>query len=616
MLSLANNDAHSDQQWLLKACSKEIGAHRVIFLIVLCPLLGYWLPSLMFNVGLAVGIGAWANSTNQDAAGDHWIGIAGIAAFVLPIGPLAVGVLRERIRLALEDRGASGGMKLPPAQEAMLTHRVAGIWGRLSVSAGRTLPRVICQPNFRVLAHAYDDGREQAIEVSAGLASRVVRDDELALSILRHEMAHLVYADLPAIRLQSILAAAAVLSIDISMAACLAAALTITVLTDVGAFPVAPTFTGIVAVHAAILLGTLNVITPLLLGRYAVRRYAGFCVALVEMRADVAAGIWGDGLTRFSRRLESDPTIEAPSFDDVGLAYLSPALSHFPPRERAALLADPARLATPKLRYFAIAIIAVWLLAFHQGQQVWDATLLAVAVAFLQGITVSMVLDAGRHTRVSAWQAMTLAFGMLFAQALPLISIEGVVYLTQHLTAALVTPGGFGKAGDADLWRDTVGTFQEFGRFASQAVGGTACLLSLAVVSGAFWLSPRLAARLRTKPARRIAIAAAFLTATSSFVVSHRFFQEGLRHALREFAFPWSPSDADQVSAAAAPFQARISQLLYSTSDALSGAPLLGDLAWVRLALPDLVGFAALLIFWLLTLLHRPGDDGVGEGGR
>jgi hypothetical protein len=67
-------------------------------------------------------------------------------------------------------------------------------------------------------------------------------------------------------------------------------------------------------------------------------------------------------------------------------------LSHFPPRERAALPDDPERLATPKLWYFMIAIVAIWLLAFHQGQQVWDAMPVATAVAFLQAITV-LVLE-------------------------------------------------------------------------------------------------------------------------------------------------------------------------------------------------------------------------------
>ncbi|MFZ1430501.1 MAG: hypothetical protein WAS21_27470 [Geminicoccaceae bacterium] len=617
MLSQGNNNARSDQQWLLDACTKEIRAHRLIFLVVLCPLLGYWLPFLMFKVGMAVGIGAWASSAHQEAAGDRWVAVASFAAFILPLAPLAVGAWRERGRLALEDRGAAGGMPLPPgAQSAMLTDRVAAVWGSLSVSPGRTTPHLVCQPNFRVLAHAYDDGYKQTIEVSAGLAGRVVRDDALALSILRHEMAHLVYADLPAIRRLSIVAAAAVFSIDVSTAACLAAALTIVLLTDVGTFPVAPTILNVVSVHVAIALATLNVIMPLLIGRYAIRRYAGFCVALAEMRADVSAGIWGDGLAAFSHRLESDPTVAVQSLDDVGLAYLSATLSHFPARERAALLADPERLATPKLRYFAIAIVAIWLLAFHQGQQVWDATLLAVAVAFVQAITITMVLDAGRHTRATAWRAAKLAFGVLLAQALPLISIEGVVYLTQHLTAALVMPGGFGDANDADYWRDTVETFQEFGRFASQAIGGVAFLMALVLVTASFYLGPRLAVRLRPKNASHITLVAAVSTAAASFVVSHKFFQEALSQSLRDLAFRWSPGDAQQISAAPKLLQAAVSQLLYSAGDALNGQPLLGEVAWLRLALPNLISLTLVVAVVLPMLLSATVQEKKPPGAR
>jgi hypothetical protein len=596
MRSQDNSEDVASQQWLLDACSKELRAHRFIFLVVLCPLLAYWLPSLMLNVGLAVGITAWASSAPVAAAGERWLAVAQVAAFVLPAAPLAMGAWREHRRLVVEDRRASGGMVMPPSQGAMLTARIAEIWTLLGAAEGRALPKVICQANFRVLAHAYDHGHEQTIEVSAGLAGRVVRDDPMALSILRHEMAHLVYADLPAIRRQSIVAAAAILAIDVSLATCVAAALVIVGLTDAGQFPVTPTLVHMVAVHAAIALATVNVTLPLLLGRYAVRRYAGFCVALAEMRADVAAGIWGDGLAAFSHRLEVDPTVAAPSFENVGLAYLSPALSHFPAKERAALLADPERLATPKLRYFAIAIVAIWLLAFHQGQQVWDAALLSIAVAFLQAITLVMVLDAGRHSVGTAWRAATLALGVLLAQALPLISIEGVVYLTQHLTAALVMPGGFGDASDADYWRDTVETFQEFGRFAGQATGGATFPLSLALVTAVFWLGRRSIARLTPGPARLATLYASVLTAAASFVVSHRFFQEDLNRSLRDLAFRWSPGEAEPGLTWQASLQTTISRAFYTAGEALDGAPVLGDEAWLRLALPNLVGLAVVLL--------------------
>jgi hypothetical protein len=70
-------------------------------------------------------------------------------------------------------------------------------------------------------------------------------------------------------------------------------------LTDLGTFPLPATIWNIVAVHAAIALGALNVIMPLLLGRYAIRRYAGFSIALVECGRTSPPGFGVTDLTCF-----------------------------------------------------------------------------------------------------------------------------------------------------------------------------------------------------------------------------------------------------------------------------------------------------------------------------
>ena len=135
------------------------------------------------------------------------------------------------------------------------------------------------------------------------------------------------------------------------------------------------------------------------------------------------------------------------------------------------MLGSPERLGTPKLRYFAIAIAALWVLAFHQGVQIWDVFLRAAAVAFIQGLTVRMTLAAGAYGFPTIRRAAALGLGVMLMQSLPLISIEGIVYLTQDLTAALVSPGGFGLPGDSH-WTDTLDTFKEFAQFVAQATGG------------------------------------------------------------------------------------------------------------------------------------------------
>jgi hypothetical protein len=597
MPSPRNSKPAADERWLLDACTTELRTHRLIFMFVLCPLLGYWLPSLMLSVGLSVALNAQATAHNEQAS-PIWFALSTVVAFAAPLCVLAIGAWRERQRLKIADAVAGAGMTIPEPQAAMLRERVDTIWAELNAPEQRAPPRIICQPNFRVLAHAYDDPNGQTIEVSAGLASRVVADDHLAGSILRHEAAHLVYGDLPAIRRQSLAAAATVLAINVSLAICIGAALIVAILTDIGKFPLPPTLWNIVAVHLVIVLATINVTAPLLLGRYAVQRYSGFTVALTEMRADVAAGVWGDGLRAFSERLASDPTVRAPTVSDVGLAYLSPALSHFPARERAALLSSPDRLGTPKLRYFAIAIAALWVLAFHQGEEVWDTFLRCAAVAFLQALTVSMVLAAGRHGSPAAPRAASLAFGVMVAQALPLISIEGIVYLTQHLTAAIVNPGGFGSADDADYWRDTVETFQEFGKFVDQATGGGTFALAWLATALAFWAAPRIVARLKPATARPASIGLASLAGLMSLLVSYRFFQDSLYRSIRDLSFSISPSNDEGAPAAASlvsTLKSVVSRMAYDVSEALHGGPILGNEAWLRLALPDTIVLAAAL---------------------
>jgi hypothetical protein len=607
--SRPNRKPASDERWLIDACTTELRAHRLIFLIVLCPLLGYWLPSLMLNVGFEVALNAHATAAHHDQADPAWLTLATIFAFIAPLCVLAVGAWRERQRLSKADAAAGAGIAIPEPQAAMLRERVGAIWDELKASERYAPPRIICQPNFRVLAHAYDDQSGQTIEVSAGLASRVIADDPLAASILRHEVAHLVYGDLPAIRRQSLAAAATVLAIKVSLATCIGAAFIIGVLTDAGKFPLPPTPWNIVAVHLVIVLAALNITVPLLIGGYAIRRYSGFTVALTEMRADVAAGVWGDGLRAFSERLASDPTVRATKVSDIGLAYLSPALSHFPARERAALMSSPDHIGTPKLRYFAIAIATFWVLAFHQGEQIWDTFLRCAAVAFLQGLTVSMVLAAGPHGGPAARRATTLAFGIMIAQALPLISIEGLVYLTQHLTAAIVHPGGFGSADDADYWRDTVETFQEFGRFVGQATGGGAFALAWLATALAFWGAPRIVARLSPATARPVSIGLAAVAGLVSLLVSYRFFQDSLYQSIRDLSFAISPFNNEGVPATAdlvSALKGALSRVTYNISEMLHDGPILGSKPWLRLALPDTVVLAAALIVSGLAWAVRP----------
>lgn len=582
-----NREPLFHEQWLVDTCSTEIRFHRLMFFFVLCPLLGLWLPYQMFFVGLSVLIQAQASVTGTEVGDESpWTLVAIAVSVVIPLSAASIGLIRESRRQVAADKAAlAGGMRLPVRQGAFLTSQLQLIWDKLKGKAFE-LPRVICRPTFAVLAHAYDIGDGQTIEVSAGLASRVVQADPLARAILRHEIAHLVYGDLRAVRRQSLAAAGSILSLNAALLICIVATLAIVAVTDLGTFPKPVTLANIISVHLTIFLGAILVILPLLLGRFIIRRYAGFNISLIETRADVCAGISGEGLQDFSSHLLNDPTIRPTTMRDVGLAYISPSLSHLPTRERATMLSDPSRLATPKLRYFAVAIGIIWLLSFHQGTRVWDSFLLSASVAFLQALTVQMLLVARERLHLSLKRALTLGAGLLAAQALPLISIEGLAYLSQHLTAAIVRPGGFGSAEDADYIRDIIVTFQEFGRFVVRATGGFGFLISVVVTAMCYWLISWLPAETAGRPMRYRTILVSATAFVVSITMSYKFFQEFLCRNVRDAAFAFPGSNGTFWTRLPPAFQQWLSKAIWGFSDFLHGPPFLESYPWIRLALP------------------------------
>ena len=229
---------------------------------------------------------------------------------------------------------------------------------------------------------------------------------------------------------------------------------------------------------------------------------------------------------------------------------------------------------------------------------------------------------------LSARRAVTLAAGLLAAQALPLISIEGLAYIAQHLTMAIVRPGGFGAAEGVDYIQDTVDTFREFGGHVSAATGGPWLLLSVALAAGALAILFR---TLTGGAARRAPLQSVALPATAfaiSVAVSYRFFQESLYWPVRTAAFRWSPGEEtvtrDWWENPVGALQRWIDVGLWYSSEFLHGPPFLGSLPWLKLALPQLFVLAAALFGLSLRrqrltspvgLDHRVQEpDGTEEG--
>lgn len=599
--------------WLIDACSAEIRTHRILFFGALVPVLGLWLPCVMTKFGVSVAEGAIltaAGAADESRTTDwHLTGVAGV---LLPLIAFVVGHLREFRRQASGDRAARAlSLKMPERQGKRLLDVIADAWSSLGSAAGGQVPGVILRRSLGISAHAYDDRDGRTIEVSAGLATRIVRDDPLALAIIRHEIAHLVNRDLPKIRGQACFAAASAYAAMTAILTCWIAVATVLATFDLVRFPLDWTAANILAVHAAAVLATVLVTLPLLLGLFVMRRYAGFLVALAETRADVSAGLWGGGLTKFAAILERDPTVKHSTIQDVGLSYVSPWLSHLSARERVALLQDPARIATPKLRYFAVAVTATWFLTFHQGNAIWDFLLLCMTVALVQAVTVLMALTARGEVRISPSRACWLGAGLSVCQALPLVSVEGLAYLSQHLTAAIVRPGGFGSAEGVDYMKDTADTFSEFFRHVHDATGGVwfglSVLLSAVSLGRLFLLRPLPHPRRSSLPILAVT-AVTFLT---SVAVSYHFFQEALYRQVRTAAFALSDLGADPPEtwwgAVGSVTGRSVSWITWMMSEWLNGTPILGSVPWLRLSVPTLVAAVAATLVSRLIGRASPG---------
>jgi hypothetical protein len=572
--------------WLIRASSLEIRAQRVFFLAVLCPVLGLLSPCLLMFVSLSILVVAVSSALGQPALEQMmWSTLIFAFSAAMAIGALLTGSVRERRAVLQADRLArQEPMPLPPELEASLRDRFDAVWQALPVKTSPRAPTLIVQPSWDVTAHAYDDPKEgMAVEISSGLASRVLANDPLGAPILRHEATHLVFRDLRMIRLQSIWAAGSLFSAYFALAICALVAVALLAVSMVKPWPIPKTVLNGASVALAIVLATLIVAAPLLLGVFVLRRYAGLLVALIEMRADVCAGLWGRGLEEFTDQIRRDRTVRTSGIVDLALAYISPSLSHFPAIERIALMSSAQRFTTPKLRYLLAAVLVIWLLQFHQGNEVWDFLLLSISVAFTWGLTVYMVANAPIGMRLRWRDALALALGLLALQALPLISIEGVAYLVEHLTAAIITPGGYGPSDDIHYWRDVLDVMGEFTRFVRAATGGWMGGAGVILVAVALWLLPRL----QTVARHHRSLIASGVGCVASLVVSYQFFQTHLAHPVRLWLIRFSQLTTDGALHALSPTLGRTAnRVAWTVSEFFFGAPILGGLPWLRLAVP------------------------------
>ncbi|MDG4878266.1 hypothetical protein P9273_24635 [Mesorhizobium sp. WSM4935] len=440
---------------LVEACSIEIAAQKVLLWVVVLPTAIVILPATVIALALYLTVHLiGAISTNLHWIGEwaeeHWwsqLVASGIISLAVGWVPSILSrnpslVRGERRLRALT--GQAGGA---------LASIVSDLWQLLPRAAAQPPPTVMWFANFNVMASANDRSNFKEIHVSSALWERAIRRDPIAIGILAHEMAHLVFHDGP--RLRSIegfvatahraLGAAKISVLLPAAMAGIAAVVNYTTLFDLVCYEVA-----VVAFAALVLL------VPIF-ADVIVRRSAALITALIEIRADACAGLWTDGLAGFARSLSADSSVKPSSPADIRHSVLSPDLTHISNSERIALLSDTQRLATPKLRYFALSLALPFLLPLNpltplQGGGMLDYILVAAVVVVAHFTAIAMIVSGAPALSASvSWRTTsTLGAFLCVAIILPQVNLYQFGYLLSHLAAGLVSPGGFGT--DALTW--------------------------------------------------------------------------------------------------------------------------------------------------------------------
>lgn len=510
---------------IVRACSIEIRVHQAILLFLLLPLLGLFFPAVFTALSLYIAVNAIASlpglaTSNENAALPYWLGLLLISGAGLVA--TAVFTARQALRQELATNLLPEDRKPPRGAEGqLLAERVASIWARLP-ARGRPVPSIVWYSNFNILAHAYDTLGAQTIEVSSGLWERVTKDDPVASGILAHETAHLVFRDPPMFRVLAVATATLRRLLWIVLGIAIAAT-AIVILSQTAKDIVSRNSVAAVLKHTlAIATVAVLVLVALPLGIIIVRRYSGFIVSVMEIRADVAAAIWTSGLTSFATALANDPTLRRSTLTDLCHSLVSLNFTHMPETERLDLLQSTDRLITPKTRYFALSLALPLLVPINaatyliEGGAIDHALVAAVAVAF-QFAAVAMVLTGSQAAALSWRRALYLGFALPLVQSLPLIDLGAVGYLFSNYAIAIAIPGGLGSDPMtisqilSDLWT----TMADVGERISAAISGRWFIVSIIPVA----LSLKAMSKLSVATAGGWA-PLAFLSATAASFVS------------------------------------------------------------------------------------------------
>ena len=478
---------------IARACSIEIRVNLAIFLLLFLPLLGLYFPAVFTALSLYVAANAIASvpvlaTPIEDFASRYWIALMFLSGAGLVTA--AVVAARQAWLHELEtDRLTQDRKPLKGPKGELLSQQLASIWSQLP-TCNRRIPSVVWYSNFNVLAHAYDSGGTQTIEVSSGLWERVTKDDPVGFGILAHETAHLVYRDPPMFRVLAVATATVRRLLGIVLGIGIAASVIVILSQAINDILSRASAAELLKHACAIAAVTALVLVALPLSTIIMRRYSGFIISLMEVRADVSAALWTSGLTSFATALENDPTLRRSTLTDLGHSVVSLDLTHISETERLDLLQSTDRLITPQTRYFVLSLALPLLVPINaatylvQGGAINHVLVTAVVLAFQFGAT-AMILNGSPAAALSWRRSMFLGFVLCMVQALPLINLAPVGYLFTTYAIAIAVPNGFGSDPMTlyQLLSDSWTTVMDVAGKITSAVGG-AWFPVAAVVTG------------------------------------------------------------------------------------------------------------------------------------
>lgn len=467
---------------LSRSCSAELWVHFAVLVLGLAPLIVVIFPALLALIAAVILTSAANQAAISDWIGDHRL---------LPALGASLCMLTIALGAAVRCRPSQARVKLRElagADGARLCDVVRPMWQSM---AGLRRPLTVKWfPALDIAAYAGGTSQVPELHVSAGLWRAALSGQPAAKAILAHELAHLKFRDPPLIallrRMLAALRAATLVTAVIVLTALAATLVAQTIAMVESGLRVSEIALSLLLIFA----GAATTVIFIPLGWFAVRRQIAFIHSLIEIRADVAGAAWTTGLREFTQAFASEEGRLRTGRRDLARAIISPQLTHIPERERLALLGQPALLATPKTRFFAFSLAAVFLLPLNFATPLLFGgagnhhAMQALSAAFNAAIVLMLNLGNGEQPlRLPLARIMLLAGASIVITALPRINLEPVSYLAMSWIA------GFGgtPADPSTLWQDVNMTARDLAEKFHVAVLNPSAVAALAAATSALW---------------------------------------------------------------------------------------------------------------------------------